>query len=88
MMDNVIEKREKIKQNVYYLELEISKKDFFTAYDQIDIHSGYDFLKKYLVYKIDCGIPERLETNYTYGEELLTISTKLHYLEKEDEDCL
>ena len=87
-MDNVTEKRNEIKDGICDLELEISKREFFTAYDDIDIHSGYDFLKKYLVYKKDAGVPERLETSYIEGEKLITVSTKLHYLDDEDEDCL
>ena len=87
-MDNVIEKRNELKDNICKLELKISKREFFTAYDEIDIHSGYDFLKKYLVYKDDRGIPDRLETSYIEEEKIITITTKLHYLEDDDEDCL
>lgn len=88
MMDNLIEKRTKDENGLCNLELKISKKDFFIAYDDIDIDSGYDFLKKYLVYKQDKGIPKELETSYSDEEELITISTKLHYLEEDDEDYI
>lgn len=88
MLDEIIAKKNKSESDLYELELKISEKDFFVAYDEIDKDSAYDLLRKYLIYKEDFGIPTDVETSYNNKEKLVTITSNLRYLDDNENERL
>lgn len=86
MLDEIIAKKNKAKDGLFELEIKISEKEFFVAYDEIDKDSAYDLLRKYLIYKEDFGIPTDIETSYNNKEKMVTITTNLRYLDDDEEN--
>lgn len=84
MISSIIETKERESTRLYQVELKVTEKDFFSAYDDFDKDSAYDLIKKYLIYKKDDGIPKEIEISYSSKEKMLTITTQLYYREDTD----
>ena len=81
MISNIVETKERESTRLYQVELKVTEKDFFSAYDDFDKDSAYDLIKKYLIYKQDDGIPKQIDISYSSKEKMLTITTQLYYPE-------
>lgn len=83
MLNNISEKKNTITSKIDDIELQISEKDFFAAYDEINKDVAFDFIKKYLVFKQEDARPSDIDINYDKDKRVVTISTRLHYPENE-----
>ncbi|AFS77985.1 hypothetical protein Curi_c09690 [Gottschalkia acidurici 9a] len=80
MLNDIRETRSRDKDGLYQLTLEVSERDFFGLYDEVDKDSALDLLKQYLVYRQDDGRPSDIEIDHNKNNSIIVIKTKLHYL--------
>lgn len=83
MLDSIIESRENISNGVYNLKLQLSEKEFFAVYDEVNMEAAVDFIKRYLIYKEDGGRPKDIEINYDKESRVVIITTRLRYFKNE-----
>lgn len=80
MLRNIRETRLRNKEGIYESTLEISEKDFFEAYEEIDNDSAKEVLSNYLMYKEDDARAHNISVNHDKNRHMVQIKCELNYL--------
>ena len=86
MINSIREVREREKNGLYHLKLEIPEKEFFLAYDDPDVEAAHDIIKQYLVHRQDDARPENIDIQYNKNSHMININSELHYLGNDHTD--
>lgn len=78
-MDNMIDMRNKMEDGKYNLTLEIAEKSYFQIYDDVDIKSGEDLVKNYLISNSDDARFNNIKINYNKNRHTIRITAELDY---------
>ena len=79
MINSIRETRSR-KGELYNIILEITEKDYFDIYSDIDDESASDILKQYMIYHGDDGRYSDIKMEHNKNTHVVNIYANLHYM--------
>lgn len=85
-MDNMREMRKRRNDGKYDLTLEISDGAYFGTYEDVNLKSGEDIVRKYLTNNSDDANFEDLKINYNKNRHTVRVTAELDYSDGQHKD--